>query len=104
MIIGVPSNDFGHQEPGSAHDIQCFIKDHFTVTFPMAAKQHVSGDEADPFYKWANAQVGFIGSPKWNFHKFLIDKQGNLVDWFSSITSPTSGKVTKAIEKELAKK
>jgi glutathione peroxidase len=102
VIIGVPSNDFGHQEPGSSEEIKCFVKDHYSVTFPMTAKQEVKGENADPFYKWANQQVGFIGSPKWNFHKYLINKNGELVDWFSSVTSPTSSKVTKAIEKALA--
>lgn len=101
VVIGVPSNDFGQQEPGNSEEIKCFVRDHYAVTFPMTAKQHVVGEKADPFYQWANQQTGFIGSPKWNFHKYLIGKDGQLVTWFSSITSPTSGRVEKAIEKAL---
>lgn len=101
IVIGVPSNDFGKQEPGDSEEIKCFIKDHYTVTFPITAKQVVTGDDADPFYKWAHEQVGFIGSPKWNFHKYLIGKNGELIDWFSSMTPPTASRVQKAIEKAL---
>ena len=104
VVIGVPSNDFGKQEPGTGEEIKCFVRDHYAVSFPMTAKQEVTGENADPFYKWANAEAGFIGRPKWNFHKYLIGKNGEFVDWFSSITSPTSSKVEAAIEKALEAK
>lgn len=101
IIIGVPSNDFGQQEPGSAKEIAEFCKLNYGVTFPMAAKEVVSGDEAHPFYKWAKQTLGFGTAPKWNFHKYLIDKEGRLVDYFHSTTAPDSKKLSAAISKHL---
>jgi len=101
VIIGIPSNDFGSQEPGSSEEISSFCKKNFGVTFPMAGKEGVSGDAAHPFYRWAREKVGFLGAPKWNFHKYLIDRNGNLVDYFNSNTSPNSSAISKAIEKYL---
>ena len=98
VIIGVPSNDFGEQEPGSSQEIATFCKKNYGVTFPMAAKETVSGDEAHPFYVWARQVLGFGTAPKWNFHKYLINRQGKLVDYFNSTTSPDASRVTKAIE------
>ena len=73
------------------------------VTFPMAGKAKVTGGGAHPFYAWARDKVGFIGSPKWNFHKYLIAPDGSLADWFSTPTKPTSDKIKRAIEKVLPK-
>ena len=101
VILGVPSNDFGEQEPGNSEEIATFCKKNFGVTFPMASKQVVSGDEAHPFYKWATKTFGFGTSPKWNFHKYLIGRDGQLVDYFNSTTSPDASRVTEAIEKAL---
>lgn len=101
VIIGVPSNDFGEQEPGSNEEIAKFCKLNFGVTFPMASKEVVSGDKAHPFYLWARKELGFGSGPKWNFHKYLIDKEGKLVDYFYSTTKPDSEKITTAIEKLL---
>lgn len=98
VVLGVPSNDFGRQEPGSAEEIRDFCTTSFAVDFPMTAKVAVKGDDAHPFYRWAGAQVRAIGRPKWNFHKYLIAPDGRLVDWFSSPTRPTSAKVRTAIE------
>lgn len=98
VVLGVPSNDFGGQEPGSEAEIKEFCEVNFSVDFPLTGKVVVKGDNAHPFYKWAKDQVGMVGSPKWNFHKYLIAPDGQLVDWFSTPTAPTSGKVTKAIE------
>ncbi len=103
VILGVPSNDFGGQEPGDAKTIAKFCKFNYGVTFPMAGKEVVSGDAAHPFYLWARQTLGFGTAPKWNFHKYLIDRQGHLVDYFNSATSPSSGRLTDAIEKELAR-
>lgn len=101
VVIGVPSNDFLDQEPGSADDIAHFCKVNYGVTFPMAAKVHVRGDDADPFYKWAYATLGFGTGPKWNFHKYLIAKDGTLVDYFNSTTAPDAPSLVDAIEKQL---
>ncbi len=103
VIVGVPSNDFGKQEPGTSEDIAHFCKLNYGVTFPMATKQVVSGDGAHPFYTWARSSLGFGTAPKWNFHKYLIDRDGKLVDYFNSTTAPGSDKVAKAVEALLAK-
>ena len=104
VVLGVPCNDFGGQEPGSAAEIQSFCDSNYNVTFPLAGKAHVSGKEAHPFYAWARQKVGVLGSPKWNFHKYLIAPDGSLADWFSTPTSPESARVLKAIEKVLPAK
>ncbi len=98
VVLGVPSNDFGQQEPGTASEIKEFCEVNFNINFPMTEKAIVSGKEAHPFYKWAKQELGFIATPKWNFHKYLIDGDGNLVDWFATPTNPNSSKVKKRIE------
>lgn len=102
VVLGVPSNDFGGQEPGSAKEIKQFCETKFRVTFPLAEKAVVKGDAAHPFYKWVSGVKGSI-VPKWNFHKYLIAKDGTFVDYYISSTEPNSDKIRKAIEQELAK-
>lgn len=102
VIIGVPSNDFGGQEPGTAEEIAQFCSINYGVTFPMASKEVVSGDAAHPFYQWARKTLGFGTAPKWNFHKYLINRQGQLVDYFNSTTDPQATRLTDAIEDALA--
>jgi len=99
VVIGVPSNDFAGQEPGNADEISSFCALNYGVDFPMMEKVHVKGEAAHPFFKWAGKQGGFMASPKWNFFKYLIAKDGSLAEWFSSITSPDSQKFVKAVEK-----
>jgi glutathione peroxidase len=101
VVIGVPSNDFAGQEPGSSDEIASFCALNYGVDFPMMAKVHVKGPQAHPFFKWAGGQGGFLAAPKWNFFKYLIGKDGHLVDWFSSITAPDSGKFKAATAKLL---
>lgn len=98
VIIGVPSNDFGEQEPGTAQEIKAFCQLNYGVAFPMTSKQAVTGEEAHPFYRWISQQLGFGSAPKWNFHKYLIDTQGKPVDFFLSTTAPDSEKLRDAIE------
>ena len=98
VIVGVPSDDFGGQEPGTNDEIAHFCKLNYGVTFPMAAKVDVVGDGAHPFYKWARDVLGVIAIPKWNFHKYLIGRDGKLVDYFHSTTAPDSARLVKAIE------
>jgi glutathione peroxidase len=98
VILGVPSNDFGGQEPGTNQEIAHFCKKNYGVTFPMASKEVVSGENAHPFYAWAMTTLGFGTGPKWNIHKYLIGRDGKLVDYFVSTTKPDSEKITKAIE------
>jgi len=103
VVLGVPSNDFGGQEPGSAAEIKEFCEVNFSIDFPLTTKEHVVGDAAHPFYRWAAEQLGFAAKPRWNFHKYLIGPDGTLADWFSTVTKPTAPKVTEAIEAQLAK-
>lgn len=98
VIVAVPSNDFGGQEPGSDEQIVDFAKREFEVSFPISVKSRVKGANADPFYLWASEQVGRLGKPRWNFHKYLIGPDGEMVTWFSSFTKPDSAKLADAIE------
>lgn len=102
VIVGVPSNNFGGQEPGKSAEIATFCKLNYGVAFPLADKTVVSGPAAAEVYKWAGSQAGFLGKPKWNFHKYLFAKDGTFIDWFSTSTEPLSTKITSAIDKALA--
>jgi len=101
MIIGVPSNDFGGQEPGGASDIHATAQGEYHVTFPLAEKITVKGPLAHPFYRWA-AQEAPLEAPRWNFHKYLIGRDGRLKAAFTSAVEPTDPKIITAIENELA--
>lgn len=103
VVLAVPSPDFGGQEFETETEVQNFTDEKFSVTFPRTSIYSVKGENAHPFYKWANEKAGFIGSPKWNFHKYLIDANGNFVSWYASTTNPTAGKLINTIEAELAK-
>lgn len=102
VVIGVPSNDFGAQESGSAEEIADFCQLNYGVTFPMTAKEIVSGDKAHPFYQWARRSLGFGTAPKWNFHKYLVNRQGKAIDHFNSTTNPDAKSMVEAIEAALA--
>jgi glutathione peroxidase len=102
VVIGVPSNDFGGQEPENEGKILKFCQGTYGVTFPLAAKQRVSGAGAHPFYQWAAEQLGSKSAPRWNFHKYLVSADGRVVAWFSTPTKPMSADITKAVEAELA--
>lgn len=101
IVLGVPSNDFGGQEPGSNDDIERFCNVSFDITFPLAGKQVVSGPAAHPLYRWAAAQTGMLGTPSWNFHKILIGRDGRLIDWFSAV-SGTGLNLDRAIDTVIA--
>lgn len=98
VVLGVPSNDFGGQEPGNAAEIRQFCDSAFGIDFPLAEKTRVSGENAHPFYRWAGQQLGPMARPMWNFHKYLVAPDGRLVDWFSSVTTPDSPRLLRAIE------
>ena len=99
VVLGFPSNDFANQEPGTEEQIQEFCRLTYSVEFPMFEKIHVKKGVADPFFAGLAEKAGAY--PKWNFYKYLIDRNGNVVDYFSSITSPDSNKVVSAIERLL---
>jgi glutathione peroxidase len=101
IVLGVPSNDFGGQEPGSDREIADFCKTSFGISFPLAGKQVVCGSAAHPLYRWAAGQTGVVGTPSWNFHKILIGRDGQVVDWFSGV-SGVGPKLERAIEGALA--
>jgi glutathione peroxidase len=101
VVIGVPSNDFGNQEPGEAKAIGEFCDTTYGVTFPMMEKAHVKGTEAHPLFKWLGDQGGFLSRPRWNFYKYLTGRDGTLANWFPSTTTPESGKLIRAIEEAL---
>jgi glutathione peroxidase len=102
VVIGVPSNDFGGQEPGTAEEIKSFCEVNFDVDFPLAGKARVVGVDAHPFYRWARGALGDKAAPQWNFHKYLVGSDGRLAGWFPTSTSPTAPEVVKAVEAELA--
>jgi glutathione peroxidase len=102
VVIGVPSGDFGNQELASNERIKDFCEVNFNINFPLTTRSHVKGSKAHPFYKWANKQVGFTGTPRWNFHKFLIGPNGKVIDWFASTTKPSSPKIKSKIEGQLS--
>ncbi|MBJ6367069.1 glutathione peroxidase [Snuella sedimenti] len=101
MIIGVPCNQFGNQEPGSAEEIQTFCSQNYGVTFLMTEKIDVKGENQHPLYQWLTqkAKNGKSSSTvKWNFQKYLISSDGQLVDYFFSATTPLSDNITKHLK------
>jgi glutathione peroxidase len=102
VVIGVPSNDFGAQEPGGVSDIEHTAHEGYGVTFPLAAKAAVKGASPHPFYKWAAAERP-LETPRWNFHKYLVGRDGHIAASFPSEITPTDERVIAAIEKELSR-
>lgn len=101
VVVGVPSNDFGAQEPKSESEILGFCQGAFGVNFPMTAKQGVSGGQAHPFYLWARDTLGLTSTPRWNFHKYLVGRDGKLIEGFGSSVTPLSDTMVNAVEKAL---
>lgn len=99
LVLGVPSNDFGNQEPGDSAAIGEVCSTRFRLTFPVAGKEHVTGADATPLFRWLGQEAGFLGRPRWNFYKYLIGRDGHLVQWFSSFTSPDSPRLRVSIER-----
>ena len=101
IMLGVPSNDFAGQEPGTSMEIEQFCEINFGVDFPLTEKVHVKGADAHPLFNWLGEQGGFLSKPRWNFYKYFIGRDGKLKDWFASVTTPDSAKFTRAVEKLL---
>lgn len=101
-VIGVPSGDFNDQEFKSNKEVKEFCETKFGITFPMAEKAHVKGDKAAPLFKWARETLGPGSEPKWNFHKYLIGRDGRLIGYFGTRVSPESPELTSAIESALS--
>jgi glutathione peroxidase len=106
VVLGVPSNDFGRQEPGSNQEIAEFCSTNYGVTFPMTEKVVVKGEGQCPLYKYLTSKdtnPKFAGPIKWNFNKFLVGRNGEIVSRYDSGVAPESDTLVKAIEAELAK-
>jgi glutathione peroxidase len=107
VIIGFPANNFGHQEPGTDEEIKTFCSSKYSVTFPMMSKISVKGDDKAPLYKYLTEQPtagDFAGDISWNFNKFLVDRNGNVIARFASPTTPEDPTLVGAVEKALAAK
>ncbi len=102
VVLGFPSNDFGNQEPGSAKQIADFCANTYGVKFPMFGKSHVRGDEVNPLHAQLIAATGT--TPKWNFYKYLIGRDGKALKAYSSMTSPDDSELVGEIERALGKK
>ena len=100
MIIGVPSNDFGGQEPGGAADIVKTAHGEYGIGFPLAAKAQVKGSSPHPFYKWAAGERP-LETPRWNFHKYLVGRDGHIAAVFATDIEPMDARVINAVVKEL---
>ena len=100
VVFGVPTNDF-NQELNKDSQVKEFCEIRYGVKFPMSSIQNIKGDNAHPLYKWIKSSVSVIGQPRWNFHKYLIGKNGEIINWFSSMTSPTSEGLINQIETAL---
>jgi glutathione peroxidase len=103
VVIGVPCDDFGHQEPGDAATIGAFCEKNYGVTFPMMEKVHVRGPGRHPLFGWLAEAGGVFSKPRWNFYKYLIGPDGRLADWFASLTKPESEKLRQAVAKVTVK-
>jgi len=103
-IIGVPANEFGKQEPGSNDEIKSFCTEKYHITFPMLGKVVVKGKEMTPLYQYLTKESPKRGDVTWNFEKFLVDRNGQVVDRFNPKMKPNDPKLTGAVEKALAEK
>jgi glutathione peroxidase len=106
VIVGFPANNFGAQEPGTNEEIKTFCSRKYNVTFPMYGKVSVKGDDQTPLYQYLTKQTGpsIAGDIKWNFTKFLVDRNGNVVERFESAITPDAKEVVSAVEKQLSQK
>lgn len=97
VVLGVPSNQFAGQEPGTEAEIATFCATTYGVDFPLTAKTDVKGESAHPFYQWAKAELGEAADPAWNFHKLLVGRDGRLIGAFGPRTDPMDPAVVEAI-------
>ena len=98
IIIGIPSNDFGNQELSSNNKVKEFCAINFNISFMLTEITNIKGEKGHPFFKWVKEEAGFLAFPKWNFYKYLINKEGLLVKWYASTTKPNSKKITALID------
>lgn len=101
-VLGAPCNDFGAQEPGTEAEIESFCETRFGVDFPLTAKIHVAGPQAHPLYRWIAVELGEDAAPKWNFHKYLLGKDGGIAGTFGPRTDPHAPELISALEQALS--
>lgn len=101
VVLGVPSNDFGGQEPGTAEEIKTFCEGNFDVDFPLTEKVHVKGPASHPLFAWFRQELGEGAGPGWNFHKYLLDGAGRVVAAWPSPVEPDSLEIKAAVERLL---
>jgi glutathione peroxidase len=101
VVLGVPSNDFGRQEPGSPGEIKEFCATNYSVDFPLTEKYQVIGADAHPFYRWIAESLGDAGTPRWNFHKYLVGPDGQLAGAWPAQVSPADRRITAEIDRLL---
>ena len=104
VIIGFPANNFGKQEPGNDGDIKTFCEKNYGVSFDMFSKISVKGDDIHPLYKYLTTETGFNGDIDWNFAKYLVDKQGNVVARFKASMKPDEKEIVSKIDELVAQK
>ena len=104
IVIGIPSNDFGNQELSSNKKVKESCNINFNISFSLTEITNIKGEGGHPFFKWIKKEAGFLAFPKWNFYKYLIDKNGQLVSWYASTTNPNSKKINKKIKEIVAYK
>lgn len=102
VVLGVPSNDFGNQEPGTAEEIKTFCETNFDVDFPLTDKVRVRGPDAHPLFVWLRAELGERAGPRWNFYKYLIGPDGRAIAAWPSSVEPDAPEITVAIERLLS--
>ena len=101
LVIGIPSNDFGNQEYKKNKEVKEFCETTFNISFIITEITKINGKQAHPFFQWIKSEYGFLPFPKWNFYKYLFDKNGKLSTWFTSFTKPNSKKFMMELEKIL---
>ena len=101
VVLAVPSNDFGSQEPGTEAEIADFCRSRFQVDFPMTTKESVIGPDSHPLYRWIAETLGEDHAPKWNFHKYLIGPDGELAGVWPSAVTPNNAEIRRAFESQL---
>ena len=104
IIIGIPSNDFGNQELSSNQKVKEFCTINFDISFMLTEIINIKGEKGHPFFKWVKEEAGFLAFPKWNFYKYLINRKGDLVSWYSSTTNPMSEKIKIKVKKLIDEK
>ena len=98
VVVGVPSNDFGDQEPGDEAAIRAFCERNYGVDFPLTAKQKVIGGDAHPFYRWIVEELGEVAALRWNFHKYLIAPDGSLAGMWPSKVGPRDPEIEECVD------